>query len=439
MEENGVLTITADPEELTSEISLNLQSEKTYHITFSDGKTANGTAAAGLTWVEQTEGEPEVRYTVTVKPDVEHGTITVSPALATEGEKVTITVTADQDYQLVENSLKVYQTGNETVLVSVKDNVFEMPAYNVTVEAAFELIDPGHTHTLTHVEAKDATCSETGNVEYWHCDGCDKNFADAEGKKELTTVTTPIDRDNHVHTKLVNYKAATILTPGYTGDWVCEDCGKTVKKGETIPRIGSGIIIPIDPGTPSYELPFVDVPEGEWYYESVYYAWDADLIDGTSATTFRPDHTLTVAQAIKLASALHQLENEGKVTLTNGKTNWYDTYVAYAVKEGIIEAKYQSYTAAQMNAPAKRNEFVHILHGALDEYEAINAIGENAIPDVKTGDKYAAEIYDFYRAGILTGSNAEGTFHPESSIKRSEVAAILVRMHDESMRLEKTL
>ena len=92
-----------------------------------------------------------------------------------------------------------------------------------------------------------------------------------------------------------------------------------------------------------------------------------------------------------------------------------------------------------MNAPATRREFVHILHGALDEYDAINSIGENAIPDVKTGDAYAAEIYDFYRAGILTGSNAQGTFHPESSIKRSEVAAILIRMYDPSMRLEKTL
>ena len=304
----------------------------------------------------------------------------------------------------------------------------------VTVKAE----EPGHTHTLTHVPAKDATCTEEGNVEYWHCD-CGKNFADNEGEDELTTVTTLIDPTNHVHTKLEGYKAATILTPGYTGDLVCEDCGDIVKKGEVIPRIGSGIILPVNPGTPSYELPFVDVPEGEWYYESVYYAWDADLIDGTSATTFRPDNTLTVAEAIKLAAALHQLESDGKVTLKNGTANWYDTYVAYAVKEGIIEAKYQSYTQAQMNAPATRREFVHILHGALDEYEAMNAISDNAIPDVKTGDAYADEIYDFYRAGILTGSNAQGTFHPESSIKRSEVAAILIRMYDESMRLEKTL
>ena len=283
-------------------------------------------------------------------------------------------------------------------------------------------------HSFTHyVSNNDATCTEDG-TKTAKCDRCDVT----------DTVVDVGSATGHV-LEVRNKKEATWFTEGYTGDTYCKVCDTLLKKGEVIPRIGSGIIIPVNPGTPSYELPFVDVPEGEWYYESVYYAWDAGLINGTSPTTFRPDNTLTVAEAIKLAAALHQLESDGKVTLKNGTANWYDTYVAYAVKEGIIEAKYQSYTAAQMNAPAKRNEFVHILHGALDEYEAINAIGENAIPDVKTGDAYAAEIYDFYRAGILTGSNAEGTFHPESSIKRSEVAAILIRMYDESMRLEKTL
>ena len=339
--------------------------------------------------------------------------------------------------------------------------------------------EAGHTHVLTHVEAKDATCTKPGNIEYWHCEGCDKYFSDDAATTAITQQQTVVNALGHSFTHYVsnndatctedgtktakcdrcdvtdtvadvgsatghvlevrNKKEATWFTEGYTGDTYCKVCDTLLKKGEVIPRKGSGIIIPIDPGTPSYELPFVDVAEGEWYYESVYYAWDADLIDGTSATTFRPDNTLTVAEAIKLAAALHQLENDGAVTLKNGKTNWYDTYVAYAVKEGIIESKYQSYTQAQMNAPAKRSEFVHILHGALDDYKAINAIGDNAIPDVKTGDTYAKEIYDFYRAGILTGSNAEGTFHPESSIKRSEVAAILIRMYDESMRLEKTL
>ena len=87
-----------------------------------------------------------------------------------------------------------------------------------------------------------------------------------------------------------------------------------------------------------------------------------------------------------------------------------------------------------MNAPVTRGEFVHIFHGAEEAYKAINTVADNAIPDVKTNDKFAAEIYEFYRAGILTGSDAKGTFHPASSIKRSEVATILLRMFKTSAR-----
>ena len=82
-----------------------------------------------------------------------------------------------------------------------------------------------------------------------------------------------------------------------------------------------------------------------------------------------------------------------------------------------------------------RGEFVHIFHGAEEAYKAINTVADNAIPDVKTTDKFAAEIYEFYRAGILTGSDAKGTFHSASTIKRSEAAAILLRMFEASARV----
>ena len=87
-----------------------------------------------------------------------------------------------------------------------------------------------------------------------------------------------------------------------------------------------------------------------------------------------------------------------------------------------------------MNAPVTRGEFVHIFHGAEEAYKAINTVADNAIPDVKATDKFAAEIYEFYRAGILTGSDAKGTFHSASTIKRSEVATILLRMFETSAR-----
>jgi hypothetical protein len=193
----------------------------------------------------------------------------------------------------------------------------------------------------------------------------------------------------------------------------------------------------VKPAAP--KMAFIDVTEGDWFYDSVKQAYENGLIDGMTATTFDPNGKLTIAQAIKLAAALHQLEKNGKVTLKNGSDVWYSTYVSYAIANGIIDKSYADLTDAQLNAAATRSEFVSIFHGAKDFYAEKNNVADNAIPDVKMTDKNADEIYEFYRAGILTGNDAVGTFAPNSNIKRSEVAAILIRMFDVSARQAVTL
>ena len=179
--------------------------------------------------------------------------------------------------------------------------------------------------------------------------------------------------------------------------------------------------------------PFADVPASAWYADAVCGAWANGLIDGVDKTHFRPDGSLTVAQAIKLAAALQQRLQTGEVTLENGSP-WYRSYLEYAVTNGIVEEAYLRCSAEALNAPVQRDEFAHILYGAAKSYTAINEIGADALPDVKTGDRYAAEIYMLYRAGILTGSDRSGTFYPASSLRRSEAAAILIRAFDESAR-----
>ena len=185
-------------------------------------------------------------------------------------------------------------------------------------------------------------------------------------------------------------------------------------------------------------MPFVDVPVSAWYADAVRDAWANGLIDGVNATHFEPDGSLTVAQAIKLAAALHQRIENGTVTLKNGSP-WYRSYLEYAVEHGVIEESYLGYSAAALNAPVQRAEFAHILYGAAKPYAAINEIGANALPDVKTGDRYADEIYTLYRAGVLTGSDRSATFYPTSLIRRSEAAAILIRAFDEEARRTLTL
>ena len=186
-------------------------------------------------------------------------------------------------------------------------------------------------------------------------------------------------------------------------------------------------------------MTFRDVAKTDWYYSEVEKAFDAGLIDGMNENEFAPEKTLTVAQAIKLAAALHQLDKKGEVKLENGLTNWYSTYVDYAVVNDIVDDDYAKRGKDEMNEAITRAEFVNILHGALPYYNAINSVPDNAIPDVKMDHPHAAEIYAFYRAGILTGNDDNGTFKPDATIKRCEVAAILVRMFDSSARKSITL
>ena len=43
---------------------------------------------------------------------------------------------------------------------------------------------------MKHIEAKAATKTAEGNIEYWYCEDCDKYFADKDGNKEITKADT---------------------------------------------------------------------------------------------------------------------------------------------------------------------------------------------------------------------------------------------------------
>ena len=227
---------------------------------------------------------------------------------------------------------------------------------------------------------------------------------------------------------------------GRLGSWALLNGQKRTITPPVTPKDPEGNLLQNLVGTGLFfvpeDFPFYDVDSDDWFYEPVKSAWEQELIDGVTARYYMPDNTLTVAQAVKLAAALHQKQSVGFVTLQNGGTHWDDNYVNYAVANSLIEAVYQSKSAEAMNAAVTRAEFVHILSKLLNA-GTINTV--NNIPDVKEGDAYADEIFAFYRAGILTGSDRLGTFHPESSLKRSEAAAILVRLYDATQRQYITL
>ena len=194
----------------------------------------------------------------------------------------------------------------------------------------------------------------------------------------------------------------------------------------------AGIVKMSNYNSQNADMPFTDVPESEWYYNDVMLAYKFGLINGKTQTTFAPSDNLTYAEAVKLASCMHQLYTTDAVTLSNSFPVWYQSYVDYAKSNNIISKDYN------WNSQATRAGYMEIFADALPpgNLNAINKIPDGAIPDVPMTHPQAAAIYKLYRAGILQGVDAAHNCNPSSNIRRMEVAAILTRMMFTDERIE---
>ena len=150
-------------------------------------------------------------------------------------------------------------------------------------------------HALRGINAKEATCTESGNVRYWECTICHNLYRDAEGKAQasLASLTSAalghgstrvvnngdgthsvictrcnmtLEKENHrggqatcsmkkkcevcnaeygefdssVHenTEVKDRKTATCGEEGYTGDTYCMDCNTKIKTGQALTATG---------------------------------------------------------------------------------------------------------------------------------------------------------------------------------------------------------
>ena len=84
---------------------------------------------------------------------------------------------------------------------------------------------PAHTCTLTKVPAKDATCTEDGNIEYYQCSDptCGKLYKDAAGTQEITKADIVI-KAGHTNLKLYPAKEPTCDRDGCVAYWFCTGC-----------------------------------------------------------------------------------------------------------------------------------------------------------------------------------------------------------------------
>ncbi len=258
-----------------------------------------------------------------------------------------------------------------------------------------------HEHVLTKVEAVAPTCGKPGNVEYYVCsdDDCADICFDAEGNvindvvlpatgehtyesgvctecgaakpsDPVTPAPTP-DDDKEEEKKptfidvlpgayyydAVEWAVAEGITNGITATTFCPDMVCTRAQMVTFLWRAAGKPVP-----KTTEMPFKDVAFGVYYYDAVLWAVEEGITNGTSATTFSPDATVTRAQTVTFLWRMQNSpEADGKMVFSDVKQDaYYTDAVLWAVEEGITNGT--SATTFSPDAGCTRAQIVTFLY-----------------------------------------------------------------------------
>ena len=117
--------------------------------------------------------------------------------------------------------------------------------------AKYGKTDPTRHASLEKLEAIAATAAANGRVECWHCTACDKYFADANGKTELTAENTVTEKvpPSIIQGNDARWKKGESSTLTFRSDAALEDLIEVLVDGAVLPsesyekRNGEGNII----------------------------------------------------------------------------------------------------------------------------------------------------------------------------------------------------
>ncbi len=117
--------------------------------------------------------------------------------------------------------------------------------------AKYGKTDPTRHTSLEKLEAIAATAAANGRVECWHCTACDKYFADANGKTELTAENTVTEKvpPSIIQGSDARWKKGESSTLTFRSDAAFEDFAEVLVDGAVLPsesyekRNGEGNII----------------------------------------------------------------------------------------------------------------------------------------------------------------------------------------------------
>lgn len=156
--------------------------------------------------------------------------------------------------------------------------------------------------------------------------------------------------------------------------------------------------------------PFADVKASSWFGKYVIDLYNDGIINGTSATTYAPNNTLTWAAALKLL-----LVSSGDLKAADATgADWSKNAIAKAAELGLVAADLDGAKAIS------RLEFCQVA-------AKLNKLAESKTESKFTDctDGYVMALVD---AKVINGMT-ETTFEPDASLTRAQIAKIIYQLN----------
>ena len=172
--------------------------------------------------------------------------------------------------------------------------------------------------------------------------------------------------------------------------------------------------------------PFADVPVNEYYLESVLWAVENDITNGTTTVTFSPNEACLRAQAVTfLWRAAGSPEPEITVNPFDdvNEKDFYYKAVLWAVENEITNGMDESHFGPMLEC--NRAQIVTFLWRAMG---APTAEGSNPFEDVTSGSFYEQAVIWAAQNGIANGLT-ETTFGPDAVCNRAQIVTFLYRAY----------
>lgn len=280
------ITFNVDPDNHAFDSEKNLVAGN--RTTVTSEKLPNGVYSFKFTYTPSSgSGSTSSYYTVTVA-STKNGTVSASTKSAAKDEVVTVTVKADNGYELDKLTI-TDANGNELKLTDKGDGkyTFVMPKSKVTVTATFALADEN-------------------------------------------PIFDDIDKDAYYY-DAIKWAVANGVTNGMSTTEFVPDGPCTRGQIVTFLWRAAG-----KPAPTTTNNPFVDVNEKDYYYEAVLWAVENGITNGMSETEFMPELTCTRAHGVTFLYRAMGKAVDAKAEFSDVPADaYYAQAVAWAAANGV--------------------------------------------------------------------------------------------------------